>query len=77
MDLTETEFYNYFDLIEVNEDIEDQLRDEKEKVKVSFKKKTKIIKTFITNFDENDSIMAELMHALSIEIKNFANQTIE
>lgn len=54
MDLTETEFYNFFDLIEVNEDIEDQLRDEKEKIKVSFKKKTKVIKTFITNFDEND-----------------------
>ena len=77
MDLTETEFYNFFDLIEVNEDIEDQLRDEKEKIKVSFKKKTKVIKAFITNFDENDSIMTELMHALSIEIKNFANQTIE
>ena len=75
--MTETEFYNYFDLIEVNEDIEDQLRDEKEKVRISFKKKTKVIKAFITNFDENDEIMTELMHALSIEIKNFANKTIE
>lgn len=76
VEITETEFYSYFDLIEVKEHIEDELRDEKEKIRVQFKKKTNIIKKFINYFDENNPIMTENMHTLIIEIKNYANSVI-
>lgn len=63
-------------MIELSDVIEDSLNEAKEGVTVKFRRVAKSISKFIAEFPETNPVMPEIMHALTCEIKNFADQEI-
>ncbi|CAD8192737.1 unnamed protein product [Paramecium octaurelia] len=74
--LTETEFYTNFELIELKDNIELELEFSKEDVELIFKKKATCIREFIKKFDEKNPSMHEIMHSLTLETKRIAENLI-
>ncbi|CAD8106049.1 unnamed protein product [Paramecium sonneborni] len=74
--LSQAEIQSHFDIIDLADDVVDQLNEAKGQVSVKFDKIAKAIKTFIKNFSETDPTMPEVMHQLTIAIKDYADETL-
>ncbi|CAD8112008.1 unnamed protein product [Paramecium primaurelia] len=74
--LSQAEIQSHFDIIDLTDDVIDQLNNAKGQVSVEFDKIAKTIKRFIKNFSDTDPTMPEVMHQLTLAIKDYADQTI-
>ncbi|CAD8204869.1 unnamed protein product [Paramecium pentaurelia] len=71
-----SEIQSHFDIIDLTDDVIDQLNNAKGQVSVKFDKTAKAIKGFIKNFSDTDPTMPEVMHQLTLAIKDYADETI-
>ncbi|CAK63694.1 unnamed protein product (macronuclear) [Paramecium tetraurelia] len=76
VDLTETEFYTHFDLIEYMEELEMNLEVAKGQIVANFNKISKVVVKFIQEFDVNDKKISTVMHYLALEVKRLAEKEI-
>ncbi|CAD8214699.1 unnamed protein product [Paramecium pentaurelia] len=76
VELTETEFYSHFDLIEYINDLEMDLEIAKGQIITNFNKISKVIIKFIGEFNKQHEDMSNIMHCLALEVKKIAEQQI-
>ncbi|CAD8126935.1 unnamed protein product [Paramecium sonneborni] len=76
VELTETEFYSNFDLLELQGELELSLECTKGEVIAKFRRIATVIKKFIEDFDGNNSSIHEIMHYLTLETKAVAENLI-